>query len=225
MHSIFINKLKYQLKNKLPGSDAQNKMSPNVRFTGNTVPNTRKARESGVLILLYLKNNQIHIPFIQRPVYSGAHSGQISLPGGKHELSDKNLLDTALRETWEEIGVKPDKMEILGGLTQIYIPNSNYNVSPYISYLPECPKFKPDTFEVANIIEAPLNQLIAPETLDSFVKTINGHTIEAPFFNINNYKIWGATAMIISELKELIRSLDTIIPLNSCSARNDQVSH
>ncbi|WP_430936358.1 NUDIX hydrolase [Saccharicrinis sp. 156] len=223
MPDNFIHKLTERLKEDLPGACAQNKMSPSVRFTGKVIPNTNKTRESSVLILFYLKDNTLYIPFIQRSRYDGPHSGQISLPGGKFEPQDKNLLETALRETWEEIGVRPDKMQILGNLTSTYIPNSNYNVTPYIAYLPEEPNFILDSFEVANIIEAQVAQLIAPETIDLFVKKVNGVQVEAPFFNINNHQIWGATAMIISELKELITTIDTI-PSNSCNAHNGQES-
>ncbi len=223
MYNNFIHKLKEQLNIELPGVNAQNIMSPSVRFTGNLMPNSNKARESSVLILMYMKNNKLFIPFIQRATYNGAHSGQVSLPGGKSEPSDKNLLETALRETWEEIGVKSDNMEILGSLTSTYIPNSNYNVTPYIAYLPESPTFVPDSYEVDNIIEAPLLKLIAPETICSFEKHINGHTIKAPYFNINDYQIWGATAMIISEFKELINRIP-VSPSDSYNVHNDQVS-
>lgn len=223
MFNNFIQILQERLQGELPGALAQNKMSPSVRLTSNTLCDRTITRESSVLILLYIKNNEFYVPFIQRPKYNGAHSAQVSLPGGKFEPQDKNLKDTALRETWEEIGVKPDKIQIVGNLTPIYIPNSNYNVTPYVAYLDECPTFTPDAFEVDYIIEASLSQLIAPETIQSFVKNINGHTIEAPFFNIDNCKIWGATAMIISELKELINNME-LIPSGSCNAQNDPIS-
>lgn len=224
MHDHFINQLKELLEGELPGKKAQNKMSPNVRFTGKIIPNRDEIRESSVLILLYMKDNQLHIPFTQRPKYNGAHSGQISLPGGKVEPQDKNLLETALRETHEEIGVTSENLQILGSLTPTYIPNSNFNVTPYIAYTKELPTFIPDSYEVEKIIEAPLNDLISPEALDIFIRTINGHNIKAPYFNINNHQIWGATAMIISELKEIINTLLDSNPLDSCNAHNDQVS-
>ena len=223
MFNNFIQILQERLQGELPGALAQNKMSPSKRPTFGTFPKQTTTRESSVLILLYIKNNEFYVPFIQRPKYHGAHSAQVSLPGGKFEPQDKNLMDTALRETWEEIGVKPDKIQIVGNLTPIYIPNSNYNVTPYVAYLAECPTFTPDAFEVDYIIEASLSQLIAPETIQSFVKNINGHIIEAPFFNIDNCEIWGATAMIISELKELINNLE-LIPSDSCNAQNDPIS-
>ncbi|SMO32908.1 8-oxo-dGTP pyrophosphatase MutT, NUDIX family [Saccharicrinis carchari] len=222
MFDHFIYLLQQKLEGDLPGAVAQNKMSPNVRLTSNTLANYSTTRESGVLILLYIKNNELYIPFIQRPEYKGAHSAQVSLPGGKFEPYDNTLKDTALRETWEEIGVKPDRMQIVGNLSPIYIPNSNFNVMPYVAYVAECPTFTPDAFEVDYIIEAKLLELMAPETVQTFVKNINGHTIKAPFFNINNCKIWGATAMIISELKEIIRTMEAI-PSGSCNAQNGPI--
>ncbi|GAF03066.1 NUDIX hydrolase [Saccharicrinis fermentans] len=223
MPDNFIHQLAERLKEALPGAYAQNKMSPNIRFTGHMTPNTHPTRESSVLILFYLKNNELYIPFIQRPKYNGPHSGQISLPGGKFEPQDKDLLDTALRETWEEIGVGPENLQIIGRLTPTYIPNSNFNVTPYIAYLPQQPIFTPDSYEVDDIIEARVTQLIAPETIDLLIKTVQGIQIRAPYFNIDNHQIWGATAMIISELKELICKLDTI-PSSSCNVHNDPES-
>lgn len=219
MPKIFINTLKKQLQGNLPGSQAHRLMSPNVRFTGKLNPDQNSIRESGVLILLYKKNNVLHIPFIKRPQYNGAHSGQVSLPGGKYEPEDLNLMATALRETQEEIGINPDKIEILGQLTTIYIPNSNFNVSPFVGYLSENPIFHPNSIEVETIIEASLTQIIAPETIEYFEKIINDHTIKAPFFNINNHQIWGATAMIISELKEIIQN-HKLTPSDFCSVHN-----
>lgn len=209
MPETFIHTLKKLLQGRLPGFKAHNLMSPNVRFTGTLKPDENTTRESSVLILLYKKGDELWIPFIKRPQYNGVHSGQVSLPGGKYEPSDLDLMITALRETQEEIGIHPEKVEILGQLTPIYIPNSNFNVSPFVGFLSENPEFHPDSIEVETIIEAPLKQLMAPETIEYFKKVINGHSLEAPFFNINNYQIWGATAMIISELKEIIQELKT----------------
>ncbi len=223
MINNLIIQLQKKLRGQLPGIDAHQIMSPNKRFTGKLFPDKNTARESSVLVLLYTKNNQLYIPFIERPLYNGAHSGQISLPGGKVEPRDKSILETALRETYEEIGVSSDRMEILGQLTTTYIPNSNFNVNPFVAYLPFCPDFFPDNYEVAQIIEAPLNQLLSPNNVDTFIKEINGHTIKAPYFNIQGHQIWGATAMIISELKEIINELN-IIPSDSYNAHNDQVS-
>jgi 8-oxo-dGTP pyrophosphatase MutT (NUDIX family) len=223
MNLSFIHKLTEHLQSDLPGLYAQNKMSPNVRFTGKIPPNKKLTRESSVLILLYPKNNQIFIPFIQRPRYNGAHSGQVSLPGGKHEPTDSNLLQTALRETKEEIGINTDDIKIMGKLSHIHIPNSNFNVWPYVGYTTNLPVFFPDPIEVESIIEAPLNKLLKPSTIEVSEQKINDHIIKAPYFNINNYQIWGATAMIISELIEIIHN-NNLIASDSYNAHNAQES-
>ncbi|TLX73462.1 CoA pyrophosphatase [Labilibacter sediminis] len=219
MPRLFINTLKNQLREKLPGLQAHSIMSPSVRFTGKLKPNKTNTRESSVLIMLYLKNGELHIPFIKRPQYKGAHSGQVSLPGGKSEDYDNSALDTALRETEEEIGINKDNIEILGCLTSIFIPNSNFNVSPFVGFFKGSPSFYPDNFEVESIIEAPLRQLVDPNTIEKFKKNINNHNIEAPYFNIKNHQIWGATAMIISELKEIIQKLE-VSPSSFYNAHN-----
>ncbi len=226
MYTNFINTLRNELKGKLPGEKAQLKMSPNVRFTGLIEPNKDKTKESAVLILFYPKNNNLYIPFIQRPTYNGAHSGQISLPGGKVEPGEIDFSHTALRETYEEIGVKAMDIEIVGQLSPIYIPNSNFNVWPYVGYINYTPNFKPDAYEVETILESTLSQILNPENIDFFEKENNGILIKAPFINISGRKLWGATAMIISELTEIINSIKhSPNPSNFYNAHNVQESH
>ncbi len=226
MYNQFITQLKSSLQKTLPGKSAQRMMAPNIRFTGKTYPNKKNSRDSGVLILLYPEMDSLYIPFIQRPNYIGAHGGQISLPGGKYEPNDINLRTTALRETKEEIGVPKDQIEILGHLSPIYIPNSNFNVTPFVGFVNNKPKFIADPYEVQNIIEAPLAQLLSDKSISTFKKEINGHTIEAPYYNIKGHVIWGATAMIISELKVIIRqNIPNLMPLSFYNAHNVQESH
>ncbi len=192
------------LKTELPGEKAQLKMAPSNRSSAHTIFNKNKLRNSGVLLMLYLKNGKLHIPFILRPIYNGAHSGQIGLPGGKAEPFDANMQETAIRETYEEIGITKNKIDILGALTPLFIPHSNFNVFPFVGYCKQEPFFSPDPIEVAKIIEAPLKHLIKPSTIQTFENTIHGEHIIAPYFNVNDHQIWGATAMIISEFKELL---------------------
>ena len=142
-----------------------------------------------------------------RPTYSGTHSAQVSFPGGKKEVKDKNLAETALRETFEEIGIEQNEIETIREMTHVYIPPSNFLVTPFMAYTRETPIFDINN-EVEKMIEVPINQLLD----DSFVRydtqnTFSSKNLKIPYFNFSNEKIWGATAMIISEIKELIKKL------------------
>jgi 8-oxo-dGTP pyrophosphatase MutT (NUDIX family) len=192
----------------LPGENAQALMSPTERFSGKMKPDMREARESSVLVLFYQNESQWFVPFIQRSVYDGVHSGQISFPGGKCEYDDPDPLYTALRETHEEIGVAPDEVEPLGTLTPIYIPNSNFFVYPHVGWMSKRPNFHPDPLEVEEIIEVSVDRLLDKYYTKSFSRNVNGITISAPFYDANGREIWGATAMMLSEMLEILRKLE-----------------
>ncbi len=205
--------LKEAFSKPLPGKEAQLIMSPSIRFTEfKKRPEHSNARESSVLILLYYKNGAWHIPFMQRPVYKGAHSGQVSFPGGKTEKGDINYFATAIREAEEEIGIVAKDVQPLGALTSLYIPNSNFVVYPQVGVLHYEPTFKPDKREVETIIEAPLSSLANPENIKWFSRNINDIKVDAPFFSFNNFEIWGATAMILSEFLQVLK-LNELNPL------------
>jgi len=201
----YTNILKSAFSEPLPGIEAQHLMSPSVRFTGHHEPDTTVPRNSSVFILLFMKNGSWHVPFIQRPVYDGAHSGQVSFPGGKSEESDQSLIDTAFRETEEEIGIKRQDVHFVGTLTSLYIPNSNFMVYPQVGIIHSEPKFELNSREVETLIEAPLSQLLHPSSVKRFSRQINNYQVEAPFFCIEGYEIWGATAMILSEFLQVIK--------------------
>ena len=152
----FIEKLKIELAQALPGEKAQLKMSPFNRLVKSHDFN---ARQSSVLILFYPSNNEIMTVLIVRQIYNGVHSGQISFPGGKFDESDKDLKYTALREANEEIGVLPSDIEIIGQLTKLYIYPSNMNVNPFVGYVRKKPVFIPDHYEVNEILEIPINTI------------------------------------------------------------------
>lgn len=214
--------LKDAFNGPLPGKEAQLLMSPSVRFTGVHLPNRSLARESSVLILLYPKNGVWYIPLMQRQVYIGAHSGQISFPGGKKEKSDKHHWATALRETYEELGVKYEDIEFVGELTSLYIPNSNYIVYPQVGIIKYTPNFVPDSREVASIIEAPLNELCNPNNIKRFTRQINDIMVDAPYFSFQSYEIWGATAMMMSEFFQVLNSNGVSSLLHSYNDYNAQ---
>jgi len=210
--SDFMLLLEKRLQLPLPGLPSQLKMSSMNRYrelTRFTIPEA--ARQSSVLILLFLRDNQIYFVLMQRPEYKGVHSGQISLPGGKSEETDESLIYTALREAQEEIGVESSRVQIIGQLTELYIPPSNFLVTPVVGYLAKSPQFSPDPSEVARIIEVKMTDLL----IDAHVqmKTIRlpqGLPMEVPSFFIEGNVIWGATAMILSELKDIINEITKV---------------
>ncbi len=165
-------------------------------------------KKAAVLALFYPnKDGETCLALTLRPTYSGTHSAQVSFPGGKKEVKDKNLAETALRETFEEIGIEQNEIETIREMTHVYIPPSNFLVTPFMAYTRETPIFDIN-HEVEKMIEVPINQLLD----DSFVRydtqnTFSSKNLKIPYFNFSNEKIWGATAMIISEIKELIKKL------------------
>lgn len=207
MYKDFFNQLKEEFKRELPGELAHKKMAPNVRRHFNT---SAKRRNAGVLILLYPKNNQLYTVCIKRTEYEGAHSGQISFPGGKFELGDHTLEHTALRESKEEIGIDPKKVNILGQLTPLHIPVSNFYVLPFVGFYTSVPKFKRDPIEVEKIIEIPLSDLLNPKncTLQEFHYGELAFT--APIYKPKELVIWGATAMIMSEFLEVVKKINLL---------------
>lgn len=197
-----------ELLGSLPGEEVQNRMAPSFRGTyfHDTDPVC-----AAVLVLMYPSREKIHMVFIKRNEYDGAHSGQVSFPGGVWESGDQNLECTALRETREELGVSGD-IEVLGTLTELHIPVSNFLVTPFIGWMDHSPEFSPEASEVRYIIEAPLDALISPSARDSETMVRHGQRIKAPFYRVGTEKIWGATAMMLSEVLELASRL----PLHRC---------
>lgn len=207
--SILIQQLEKELKKPLPGAQIQIRMSaiPRIRelmdfsFQGDAI-------RSSVLILLFPagKNGDVSLVLILRPRYDGVHSGQIALPGGRFENPDGELLNTALREAREEIGIDPGKVRIIGQLTELYIPPSNYLVVPFIGFVLDEPSFKPDRQEVEEIIVIKLRDLIEEKSLKikEFVVS-SGVKVSAPCYDVDGHLIWGATAMILSEFREIVK--------------------
>jgi len=193
-----------ELNRGLPGFEAQKRMSPSIREHALKTHNPNLALDSSVLLLFYPKNGQLYLPFIKRTTGNTNHSGQISLPGGKYEKSDTNRIATAIRETNEELGIDCKKIKILGYLTELYIPVSNFMVLPVLGYCENLPKFKQNAFEVEEVIEMSIKELFSTKNKDEFTFVKNNITIQAPYFKANNHKIWGATAMILEEMRELL---------------------
>jgi 8-oxo-dGTP pyrophosphatase MutT (NUDIX family) len=196
----YIERLKKAFQNPLPGIDAQFLMAPSGRkeFMYPGVP-----EKAAVLLLIYPKNQEPHIVFIKRPEYPGAHSNQISFPGGKYEQIDSDLKTTAIRETIEELGDKLDNIEIIGKLTPLLIPVSGFEVHPFVGSINYKPIWNPDPKEVLYILESSIRLLNNPETKKIETWNFKGADREVPFYKINKEKIWGATAMILSEYETI----------------------
>ena len=209
----FIEKIKLELQKPLPGKDAQIKMAPLVHLNRFSMDD-RNARKGGVLLLLSYQQEKLHVTLIKRVEDGGAHSGQISFPGGKSEDFDTDIVETAKRETFEEVGIVPEQVEILGRLSSLYIPVSNYLVFPSVGFVLGTPRFIPDANEVAKILNIPLEHFINESYKKTQKISARNYIIDAPCYQINGYTIWGATAMIMSEFIEVVRRLDSINPLN-----------
>lgn len=192
----------------LPATEAHAKMAPSnrIELLKKINPENFNAKKAAVMMLFYPKNSQTHLVLILRNSYKGVHSSQIAFPGGKPEIVDVDLKDTALRETHEEIGVLPDKIEVIRSFTEVYIPPSNYLVHPFLGISKEELQFVRQEEEVAGIIEFPLvdfldDRIIQNKRLDTSYAT----NFEVPGFLVNEHFVWGATAMILSELKETLK--------------------
>ncbi|MDZ4664007.1 MAG: CoA pyrophosphatase [Bacteroidota bacterium] len=199
--------LKDRINKPLPGIEAQYEMAPITRakFDVQTLdPNTY--RKSAVTLLLYKNNGSYHIPLLKRHEYDGKHSNQVGLPGGKFDKDDGNLMNTALRELQEEIGVKKQDIEVLGALTPLYIPVSNFYVEPFIAiYKHDNIDFTVDQREVKQLIQLD-TALLKLDSLIEYDGIVSGdaYKLKTPYFNVEGEIIWGATAMILNEFKKLI---------------------
>ena len=204
-----ITLLKEALQQPLPGKEAQERMAGRVLPMPDEVPD--HARLSAVLCLLFAKEEALNVLLIQRTHDGRQHSGQIGFPGGKMEPTDADLLATALREAEEEVGIHHGNIELIGNLTPLYIPVSNFKVYPYIAYAPQQPDYNINHREVAQILEVPLQELLHPErkrvidvTSPATTRIIRDvHAYELPDGTI----IWGATAMILSELEVIFEKM------------------
>ncbi len=212
MFPSFIEKLKIRFLKPLPGEDVQFIMAPFARHNfPNIDPEKYNPKKSAVLILLFPKGNNIYTLLIQRPVYDGVHSGQVAFPGGKFEETDIDLKQTALRETFEEVGVPSENIEIIGKLSDLFIKVSNFIVSPYIGFANKPPDFIMDAYEVQKIIPVDLFSL-NDERIKSEKKIArnNGQKIKTPYYEIDGLTCWGATAMMISELNVIVEETKLI---------------
>ena len=200
--------LKLRLASPLPGDKAHQEMR--ARTLDNGFPSfTHKLppRPGAVLILLYPDAGRICFPIIRRQEYIGAHSGQISLPGGKTEAGETPL-ETALREAEEEIGVDRRLPKVIGQLTNFFVMPSNFVITPVVATIDHMPTFKPDPYEVAAVMSADLETLLDDSAIQESEIVASGlYKMMAPHFMLNGAMVWGATAMILNEFRHTVREL------------------
>ena len=191
-----------------PAVNAHRKMIPPNReeLIGNIDFSKINPRKAAVMMLFYPKKMQTHLALILRSSYDGVHSSQIAFPGGKVEVEDLDLKHTALRETHEEIGVHPATINVVRAFTEVYIPPSNFMVYPFFGYSHNELYFELQEDEVAGMVELPLKDFLDDNIIvTSTIKTSYAESIEVPGFQIEEHFIWGATAMMLSELKETLK--------------------
>lgn len=196
----------------LPGEEAHNIMVPKDRLESLKSINMElvNPKAAAVMMLFYPRAGITHLVLIVRNSYEGIHSSQIAFPGGKYEIEDLNFEETALRETHEEIGVHPKKIEVIKAFTKLYIPPSNFIVYPFFGICKEEISFDPDPTEVAGIIELPLATFLSDAiATHTRITTSYANNISVPVFKIEDKIVWGATAMMLSELKEVLKTILT----------------
>ena len=205
--SIFYKNIIDRLKGELPGARSHRTMLPEGRKLRAPSTDISTIKKSSVLLLLYPENNELYIALIKRPAHMKYHAGQIAFPGGRIE-NGETPLETALRETEEEIGIQTGNIKILGSLSELYVEVSNFLIHPYVAWLDEKPKFKISNNEVDKMVLFPfMKYRNSFET--TTINTITG-VLEVPCIKFENETIWGATAMILSEFYDLTDKLPII---------------
>ncbi len=198
--------LEERLQQPLPGTTAHEAMFPSSR--GNRRPRYRASapvRQGSVLLLLFQQAGEIYFPLIKRPAYAGVHGGQVSLPGGKAEPGE-TVLQTALREGEEEIGIHGDRVTALGQLTSFNVVVSNIYITPIVGTYEGVPEFIPDPREVDRVLLGSVSQLrLQREITKREVLSGTSLPLIAPHFEVQREVVWGATAMILNEFRLLLR--------------------
>ena len=191
----------------LPGSSAHLELAPyrkNVAFDSKI----NQPKIASTLLLLYPKEKDIYFCLIERPHYEGIHSNQISFPGGKNEEGE-TIKQTAIRETFEEVGVDPISINVIGEMTQVYVPPSNFLIHPFVGYCDYKPDFRADKREVDNIIEVKLSDLSKKDLIKikkmNLGRNNNSLYVDVPYMDLNNKIVWGATSVILNEFRKILK--------------------
>ena len=204
----FLLKIKEELQN-LPGESAHLEMFPLRKASSLAIPKNGIYKVSAIMAMLFSEEEELKLTLTQRHDYKGKHGGQISFPGGKAENFDNSTEQTALRETHEEIGIEPNQITVLGKLTDVYIPVSKFLVHPYVGYHDSNPKFIASDKEVKEIITFNIVDLLQEKNRQTTkIKTSNGlYLKDIPCFTIQDKIVWGATALMLNELKIILNRI------------------
>lgn len=209
------NEFKYKISNltnlALPGVEAQHKLAPILRIEEMKQIDfkSRNPNKAGVMAVFYPDTEHItHLVLILRKTYRGVHSNQVGFPGGRVELTDKDLEHTALRETEEEVGIPQGDIRVIKQLTKLYIPPSDFWVHPFMGYTNRTPRFIPQESEVEKVLEVNLDEFMDSKSIiQKKLSTSYAKEIEVPAFLLSGHVVWGATAMMLSEVKELLKGV------------------
>ncbi len=207
-HAGTIDRLRARLAGPLPGHDEFREVSGYSRPDLESVKRQQPPPvESGVLVLLWPEEGRLHTMLMLRPAYDGVHSGQVGFPGGHREREDTDITATALREFTEETGAPGQGFEVLGTLTPVYIPPSRALVTPVVAYAEELAGLSPDPREVAALIPVSVDHLMREDILKRTTVhvSIMKRDMEVPYWDVNGHVVWGATALMIAELRKLLR--------------------
>ncbi len=202
----FITQLEITITNYLPGEESQQKMRVNYDQSIELPFSKNNSTAAAVLILLYLEDNEIHFFLTKRSNELEHHKGQISLPGGTQEENEE-LTHTALRETQEEIGINKTSISIIGSMTPLFVPVTGFMIHPFIGSSSNKLEPTPDPSEVEAIFSVNISDLLNETNQTIEKRNIRGYDVEVPYFKLNNYEVWGATSMILSEFRDLIKSI------------------
>ena len=206
MRTDFRVVLEQMLQEPLPGFQAQKVMIPSGR---DILPDDTIKKNAAVALLIFPgENEKREIVFIRRPEYNGPHSGQVSFPGGKMDPEDDNLLETAIRECFEEIGVRLKSSDCVGSLSSLHISASGFLVHPYVFVLEKEPIFAKDDKEVMYLIRCSLEELTHDRLIKNTTLKIRNENIEVPYYDIQNEIVWGATAIILAEFIYILKRFE-----------------
>ena len=208
MEKDFIQLVRERLKSDLPGRLAHLEMMSYLRESAEDIRNSVvEYREGAVMMLLHPQERGWSTVLIERNIYEGVHSAQIAFPGGKRDPEDIDLMFTALRETHEEIGVHGNDIEVIGELSEVYIPPSKFVVRPFVGVLKSPPVFNPDPREVANVFSWSIDDLLHQNAIKDATVAVGGDNmkLKVKAFEAEGRVVWGATAMMLAEFRHMLQ--------------------